>query len=336
MPNTDQAQADPTDDTTVMDPLDAMDSQSIGTSALSAYEAEVASLSIADLPGEPEEEAPEGEDANTEEQSTDDAGEEANEESSEEDAQEDEEPAPSNRFRIRAKDEVEAEALALRKRHPDLSLKECIAKAELILGVEAVSGETNEGAPQQGETVASISEQIKELQRQRREAIAEMEFESQAELTDKIDELRDKRDELKLVESQAQAVAEAQGQAAYDAEYKESMRKAVSHYPDATNPDSPLTKRIVALDAAMLEMGDPLYHSPDKPFLLAKAAARDLGVIMTKPGATAPVNSSRSPKSPMQPAPGNRGTTASPPQRTEDAILSASSLDEYERLVGRG
>lgn len=342
MPNTDQAQADPTDETTVMDPLDAMDTQEFGTSELSAYEAEVASLSLADLPGdEPEDDANEDEDDSTEDdESTEDSGEEANEESSEEDATEEGEPATSNRFRIRAKDDIEAEALALRKRHPDLSLKECIAKAELILGVEVESGETttSEKASVQGDTVDSVTEQIKELQRKRREAITEMEFETQAELTEQIEELLDKRADLKISEARAKAEAEVNEQASFDKQYKESMRKAVSHYPDATNPDSAMTKRIIQLDAEMLEMGDPLYHSPDKPFLLAKAAARDLGIIMTKPGAVkAPAKAPRSQKSPIQPVSGSRGTIPTDSNQQFEAELDGiDTLEAYESRYGRG
>lgn len=332
MPNTDQAQADPTDDPTVSDPLDAENTPNNGTSALSDYEAEVASLSLADLPGEPEEETSEEPEAD---EFAEEVGEDANEESSEEDALEDPEPGTSNRFRIRAKDDVEAEALALRKRHPDLSLKDCIAKAELILGVGVESEEAQEEVSQ-GDTAESVNAQIEELRRLRKEATSEMEFDTVSDLTDQIDDLRDRREELKVWESQVRAESETRAQQSFETDYTKSERLAVTYYPDTTNPDSAMVKRMVELDTRMRDLGDPLYHSPDKPFLLAKAAARDLGVIMTKPG-NAPAKPSRSSTSPMQPASGNRSTTSTDSSRTLEAEIDAlDSLQDYERKFGRG
>jgi hypothetical protein len=336
MPNTDQAQADPTDDPTVSDPLDTENTHDDGTSELSSYADEIAALNLDEIPGdEPEEETAEGDEIPEEEQSADEDAEEANEESSEEDAGEEPEPATSNRFRIRAKDDVEAEALALRKRHPDLSLKDCIAKAELILGVEVASEQAQEEVSQ-GDTVESVNAKIEELRRLRKDATSEMEFDTVSDLTDQIDDLRDQREELKVLESQVQAEKNAKAEQSFESDYAKSERLTVTYYPDTTNPESPMVKRMVELDRQMLEVGDPLYHSPDKPFLLAKAAARELGVIMTKPGA-APAKPSRSSKSPMQPAPGNRGTTSTDSSKSLEAEIDAlDSLADYERRFGRG
>ena len=60
MPNTDQAQADPTDDQTVSDPLDVENTHDDGTSELSSYADEIAALNLDEIPGdEPEEETAE-------------------------------------------------------------------------------------------------------------------------------------------------------------------------------------------------------------------------------------------------------------------------------------
>lgn len=330
MPNNDQAEADATDQTTALDPMDTKDTHNIGTSDLSAYEAEIARLSLEEDPVELPEEPIDTEEA-FEEESDEATGEEANEEIPEEDDQEEPEQSTSNRFRIRAKDEVEAEALALRKRHPDLSLKDCIAKAEMILGVQ-VEPEKSVEAETQGETVESVNSQIEELRKLRKEATSEMEFDTVSELTDKIDDLRDKRDELKVFESQVKAEFESKEQKSFDAEYAKSERLTVTYYPETTNAQSPMVKRMVEIDAQMRDLGDPLYHSPDKPFLLAKAAARDLGVIMTKPDTAAKV--SRSSKSPIQPVAGNRGTTSTnTAKRAEEVISGIKTSDDYERIV---
>lgn len=333
MSDTDQAKADLTEEPTVSDPLDAENTHDDGTSTLADYAAEVASLSLDDLPGDDPEEEPVEEEATEDAEETD---EDADEESSEEDAPEEPEQNASNRFRIRAKDEVEAEALALRKRHPDLSLKDCLAKAELILGIEVKSEESQEEESPQGDNVESVNAQIQELRRLRKEATDEMEFATVADLNDQIDDLRDRREELKVLESQVRAEKDTKAQQSFDADYTKSENLAVTYYPDTTNPDSAMVKRMIELDTQMRDMGDPLYHSPDKPFLLAKAAARELGVIMTKPGA-APAKTSRSSKSPMQPAPGNRGTTSTDSSKTLEAEIDAlDSLQDYERRFGRG
>jgi hypothetical protein len=96
-----------------------------------------------------------------------------------------------------------------------------------------------------------------------------------------------------------------------------------------------MAKEMAKLDAEMRELGDPLYHSTDKPFILAKEAARNLGIPMRKPG-TAPAKKTVQHR-PVQPASGNASTTsADPNQRFEQEIASISSLDDYEALVGRG
>jgi hypothetical protein len=319
-----------------VDPLDTTNIPDMGTSDLSAYQAGLESLDLANIPGDAPEEVQEEQEEVADGNETPEVAEEvANEESLEEDAPEEEEAPASNRFRIRAKDAVEAEALALRKRHPDLSLKECLAKAEVILGVEVASEDSQEVDPEV-KTVASVIAEIDELRKLRASATAEMDFDTVTALTDKIDDLRDKRDELKVSEAQVKAVAETKSQQSFEAEYAKSEKMTVSHYPDSTNPESPMVKRMVELDTQMRDLGDPLYHSPEKPWILAKAVARELGIIMTKPG-SAPEKPSRSPQVSMQPAPGNRGTTPiSSNQKLEEEIASIDTLDAYERRFGRG
>jgi hypothetical protein len=329
MPNTAQAQADPTDQPTVADPLDTANYPHDGKSDLADYTDEVSKM-LADDTLDMSDDLTEHQDTEV-----DEPGEEPAEDAAEDDAPEEDDVPASNRFRIRAKDDVEAEALALRKRHPDLSLKECIAKAEHILGVGVDPGAepAEEEAPR--ETVATVNTRIEELKAARKEASAEMEFERRDEIQDEIDDLRDRRDELRSKESQARAEADTAERADFEAEYKKSMHKTVTFYPDAKNADSPLTKRMIEMDRQMLELGDPLYHSPDKPFILVKAAARELGTLMVKPApAQAAPRKIASPS--FQPAPGNRGTTATTAPKIVAEVEAITDLGEYERMFGRG
>jgi hypothetical protein len=94
-----------------------------------------------------------------------------------------------------------------------------------------------------------------------------------------------------------------------------------------------MVKLMTELDHRMKEIGDPLYDSPDKPFILAKQAARELGIPMTDPKRK-PAPSQKSVR-PVQPAPGNRRTSAPAPSARLDADLdNIQSLEDYEAFVG--
>jgi len=60
--------------------------------------------------------------------------------------------------------------------------------------------------------------------------------------------------------------------------YALSERQAVTAYPDTTNAESRIVKRMAALDKAFEKDGNPIFNSPDKPMILAKMAAKELGI----------------------------------------------------------
>jgi hypothetical protein len=351
MSNEDQAKADTAEDQKVDDPLDASNIPDSGTSELAAYEAEIASLEESEYLNSTEEltqgDTP-AEDPDAEEDFLDDEGEggETEEELSEEpdeesdDADEPEVENRTGRFRIRAADEVETEALSLRKRHPDWSLKDCIAKAEQILGVQPAAQEDQaddfEGSVER-ETVKSLTEQINDLRQQKLNAVNALEIETSVEIEAEIDKLLDRREELRIEEYQErnyQVVAQRQQ---YETSFEESSRKAVSFYPEAADANSALVKRIHELDAQMRELDDPIYNSPDKPFLLARAAAKQLGIIMSDPNKPRPMQSKSSKTRPVQPASGNARTSApAPATRLEARLDEVQTLEDYEALVGSG
>jgi len=339
MSDTTQAQADlPDDQVTVSDPLDAENSTNGGMSDLAKFEEEMAIMDMTPAPqeqGETPENGEEGE--STEGQPSEENEQESPEEESDEPEESEDEPAAntSNRFRIRAKDDVEAEALALRKRHPDWSLEKCIASAKDILGVKPESGEQHQDSPQQADTGESIEAQLKELRQKHKEATTALEFESAADIFEQIEALRDKQVVVRISEMQEKSRAEQRQAEEYDRKWDESERQAVTFYPAAKDPNSALSKKIAELDQRMKDLGDDLFFDPEKPFILAKEAARILKVPMADPKAAKAAKSVSSPKSPIEPASGNARTTpVSPTKRLNEELDALDSLDAFEAHVG--
>lgn len=350
MASNSQAQADSEAEMMVDDPLDASNDPNQGATELDNYFDEVNNLEMGEESFESEEDTshnPESDETDlfAKEDSDDDDSEEkessegeGKEESETEDESQEEEEQPSSksdRFRIRAKDDVEAEALSIRKRHPEWSLKECIAKAEQILGVEEKSHEEESEAREEPLTVAKISEQINDLRAKRDQANLALEVEEAAEIQRQIDALQDQREEIRFTEKTQESAARRKEIETFEAQYKASEDKAVRLYPDTTNPDSDLVARMVELDAQMREMGDPIYHSPDKPFLLAKKAALELGIIMANPAEKPAVKKTPAKNgAPIQPASGSARTTATNTStRTTDAIDRIQDISDYDAYV---
>lgn len=349
MPKISQAEADQEAETMVDDPLDASNVPDEGATELDNYYNEIEGLEMgegdgeAEAPGDDAENLPheiavdgdepsdgEGEEEIPEAEPAEDGGDTADE------GEEEEEPAnKTDRFRIRAKDEVEAEALSIRKRHPEWSLKECIAKAEQVLGVPEQSAASESAEAEETLTVATVSMEINELRSKRDEASASLEFETAADLQREIDAKLDQREELRYREMTEKSQTEQREAASFEAAYNASEEKTVRFYPDTANPESDMVARMIEIDARMRENQDPLWHSPDKPFLLAKAAARELGIIMADPSAKPkPAKAPQKNVVPVQPASGSARTTApAPGRKLDDALESLDSLEDYEALV---
>jgi hypothetical protein len=349
MTSDDQARADATaDEQTVDDPLDTSNVPDPGATELAEYSDYVDSLASGDEESQDAEEAPEepSEDSTEDEQGEKPAddeepaedetpeGESAAPAGSEE--EEDDEPANrSGRYRIRAKDEVEAEALSLRKRHPEWSLEQCLTKAKAILGVEeGAQNATGEGETAPARSVDAVNQQIEELRAKHKEATDNLEFSEAGEIFLQIEKLRDERDELRIEERIRKDKQEQEQYDSMERQFRESERKAVTYYPETTDPDSAMTKRIIELDQQMRDLDDPLYSSPDKPFILAKLAAKDLGIPMTNPKAPPAKKPAPTTSRPVNPASGNARTNpkaASP--KVIDALAGVDTVEDYEDLV---
>jgi len=329
-----QAQADTPDETPVVDPLDATKSQS-GTNELAAYQAEkeamLNSLDNDDEQGhESAEVEEEEEEQNADDTVSDEEAEEQSEEVSDEEEADEEEPEPEaktkDRFRFKNADDQAVAAIAKAK---GISLVEA---ARLYAGEPTTTKhqEAVQESQEARESVADVTAQIKDLQAQKKAKFSELNFDEAAELDEQIDALRDKRDELKVTEAREQSRQEQAEATKFYADYEKSEIKTVGLYPDAAVKTSPLAKEMARLEAEMLELGDPLYHSTDKPFILAKEAAKNLGIPMKKPG-TAPVKKTVQHR-PIQPAGGNaRTTSADVNQALEQEIDQLDSLEAYER-----
>jgi hypothetical protein len=334
-----QAKADlPEDAATVSDPLDPENSTESGTSELADFEQEMLTMSDdpaeavtqGDTPAEPEttEEA-------AEEEPPDETQETPEEESSEtEEGEPEEEPAnTSNRYRIRAKDDVEAEALALRKRHPDWSLEKCIASAKDLLGVKPAESPEDGSTQAPVETSASVDAQLKELRAKHKEATTALEFETAAEIFEQIEALRDKQVELRFSEVQEKSRAEMQKAQEFDEKWDAAAQRAATFYPDSAKPDSAMARKIAELDQRMKDLGDDLYFDPEKPFILAREAAKELKIPMRDPKAKPAAKPS--PASPIQPASGNARTApVNPAKRMSEELDALDSLDAFEAHVG--
>lgn len=336
MATEDQAQADLTTETTVSDPLDAENSTS-GTNPIAAYEAELAAVLNGEVDPDIQGDEPvDGQETNGTGEESETAAETVAEEPIEEAAADDaggadDEAEVKAKDRFRFKDPVDQAVAAIAKAK-GVSLVE----AAKIFEGENPTKRQEETIPetQPSETVASVTATIEELRVKKREANSALDFDTVAELDAQIDALRDKRDELRISEVREQSQAEQAAERKFLADFAKSEEQAVKFYPDAAKADSALSKEMARLEAEMLELGDPLYYSENKPFTLAKEAARNLGIPMTNPNKTAPKPAVTT--RPMQPASGNARTTATAPAaRLDDAIDGIGSINDYERFVER-
>jgi hypothetical protein len=319
-----QAQADLTDDVaTVSDPLDQENSTQSGTSELAEFEQEMLTMADVEQGDEPADHEAE-ENASSQEQ---DSPEEESSET-EEDA---EEVQAREQMRPRLKDPLDIAVASLAKAK-GISL---IEAAKIIEGNAPAKSE----APEEGsheapvETKSTIDAQLKELRAQYKEATTALEFETAAEIFEQIEALRDKQVEVRFTEEKAKAEADQKAAIDFDTKWEAAVERAAAFYPDSAKPDSAMAMKIAELDQRMKDLGDALYFDPDKPFILAREAARELKVPMRDPKAKAAAKSS--PTSPIQPASGNARTApVSPAKRLSEELDAIDSLDAFEAHIG--
>jgi len=347
MPQDDQAEADQLDDELPGSDHDAGHEHDpdLGATDLDSYRELVDNLQNGQAQAVEEESA--SEDANDEDSGEEGAeseeseegseaedGEESDEDEEEEAVEEEaEESAAQTRFRIRAADKVEATALDLRKRNPEWSLETCLAKAKLVHGEEPAQ-EADEaqdaGLPK---TVSDTKAKIRELLAKKAEAFENLDYAEGARFESEIEDLRDHMDALRVNEVEHETVQ----QHAYQEAVQRSQKKAVAIYPDTTDANSALVKRMEEIDRQMKADENPLYYSPEKSFKLAQMAANDLGIAPRNPqkAAAKPPGKKANASRPIQPASGSArtATPASASTKLESAIDGIQSMDDYETMV---
>lgn len=62
------------------------------------------------------------------------------------------------------------------------------------------------------------------------------------------------------------------------ADYARSEQQAVAAFPDVGNAATPLARKVAEMDKALAAEEDPLYNSADKPLILTRRAAKELGI----------------------------------------------------------
>ncbi len=327
MSETNQATADSNDQSTVADPLqDAANSTQSGTNHFADYEAELAAA-LADDTGTNRQAA----EAAADEPEFEAVGTEEIGESTEVLSEEDEPAEAKARERFRFKDPADQAVAAIAKAK-GITL---IEAARLYAG-EIPTKRDDETATTQADTapkdtVKSVQARIDELEALDAQASMILEFETALGHRREANKLRNQLMDLKISEVQAKSIREQREATSFNDAYTASETQAVTYYPDVTRADSPLVKRMVELDAQAQRLGDPVFTSPEKPFLLAKAAARELGILMTDPKKQP---ATKQAVRPMQPASGNARTTATAPAvRQEEAIDKIDGIQDYEKFV---
>lgn len=334
MSDENQAQADAPDATnqSVVDPLDTTISQDGTKIALNNYQAELDKALNAELePDDAQGDEPAEEIEQVEEQPEEEGQEQISEEEEPEATAEEEETRLQERFRFKDDEDKAVAALAKAK---GISLVEA-AQQYAALSTPKEQPQEQQISAEAPETVKSVTAKIKELEAQAKASATALNFDEAEDFRAQANDLRDKLIDLKLSERDAEKQAEARKAQEFYAKFEASENKALQFYPDAGKADSPLAKEMAALDAQMQELGDPLYYSEDKPFILAKQAAVRLGIPMTKPGEK-PAAKPSVQRRPMQPASGTaRTTTTDAAKSVSEAIDGVRTVDEYERLVAQ-
>lgn len=251
------------------------------------------------------------------------------------------ENAKGKQYRLRTKDKVEAHALVLRHRNPDLSLKECLARAEKEFAGEKPADAPADAANGMPETVEATKAKLAELRAARTKAmVVEMDLAKADSLDLEMENLRQhavvlaqkaKEQETKDAEEQARA------DQAYRKEFDASNAKATGLYNFLGDETSAGFARAREIDAAMAESGDPRYYDANKPLLIAHMVAAELRIAPKS--AKAPVASpAAKPAVPPKPvsmiSSGGSRTTAQTTQTGQQMaqIAAVKSVEDLAKL----
>lgn len=207
------------------------------------------------------------------------------------------------------------------KRNKDMPMEEAIDKAKAQLGVATKAAQAEPEAPSNGlpKSMQETDAAIKQLRVERRKANTELRFEDATDYSEKLEDLIQHRSSLERQGERQQAEA-VQG---YERQFTSSTARAEEFYAFAADPASPGGKRMKEIDDAMEEMGDPLFHSADKPLRIAQMVAAEMNIAPRRKGAPpAPVKTAvpAAPKQNKQVLPSGSARTTPPAAPQQPAI----------------
>ncbi len=203
------------------------------------------------------------------------------------------------RLRLPEDDKVGRLAAAFMQRNRDMSMEAALDKARGQLGIKPAPTATPEEAPQQKsdlpQTIEEVEASIKALRAERKKANTELRFEEVSDLSDKLEDMIQHRFKIERQAEQKQVNAARD----YDQRFAAAEAQATGLYDFASKPDSDGGKRMIEIDNALKESGDPLYESPDKPLRIAQMVAREMNIAPRKKGTPAAPAKAVAPASPV-------------------------------------
>lgn len=256
------------------------------------------------------------------------------------------EPDDTKQYRLylsKSKDALGARAVMLQKIFArdgvSLTLAEALerAKAETAGGADGKPG--NDDSAKAGQTAAgampatiqATDAKIAELRAAKVKAQTdEVDFKKADELDQQIDALKEHRVDLR----EQGRLAQTEAQQRYNQTFDAATQRAVATYEFAGQPESEGGKRIAEIDTELKDSGDPLYHDPNKPMILAQMVAKELLIAPRKKEAKAatgkPAAESRKAET-AAPAAKKPVMIASGESRT--AARAANETDQVSKMI---
>lgn len=293
----------------------------------------------------------------------DEQAEAAKQQSQEQDSESHEDSANSGekyaQFRLRPTDEVDAEAMRIKKAadlaQAPISLTDALAIAKRKLGIKDVEAQPQtseyneysetpeeEADPYEGISYSDAKQEIKELRKRHSQALRDGDLDEAADI---MDQLSDTEDLLEVL-AEKETFREQNQRKQNDSAFNSSVDRATEMFPDFMNTESEFYQRCQEIDQALQDTGDPRFYDPDKPLLVARMAAKELDVA---PGRRAtqtksiPQQRNAAIQPPRVERPGQlpaasgasrtSGVSAGAAVALADQIASISSTEAFERLA---
>lgn len=181
-------------------------------------------------------------------------------------------------LRLPENDQVGRLAAALMKRNRDMPMAEAVAKASEQLGIqkapESKQAAEDPQTPKLPRTVKEVDALMEQKLADLKKAMSDIRQEDAADIQAELMKLMMHRSNVERSADRESTQAETK----YHADYTASETKAVDLYPFAADPKSPGGKRMIEIERALEQNGDPLFHSPGKPLKIAQMVAAELNI----------------------------------------------------------